>query len=456
MCRLLLLILASLVLLACDNARRPDLGALYRMSEAGGQPPPVVVIHGVFGARLRDIQTQEESWPGGFSRLLFSGYEELALPIDPVSLKPAPSSQEAFAITDRVAGRDFYGELLRTLEKAGGYRRGTPGVAAKTGEQRYYVFVYDWRQDNVESARALDALIEQVRRDYGDPALKVDLIAHSMGGLVARYYLRYGVTDVLDGDEFPLNFHGAERVRRVILLGTPNLGSVKALQNLLTGFRVGLRKIPPEVLATMPSAYQLLPHPLNDWIITREGSMLDRDLFDIDLWRSFQWSIFDPEVRARVRARFATAAEADAYLALLERYMARALERGRRFVWSLTVREASSPVRLIVFGGDCDLSPARVLAEEVGDDTTLRLWPDEITDPKPGIDYESLMLEPGDGSVTKASLLARTSLDPRQPRHRYSYFPLDYTVLLCERHDRLTGNINFQDNLLHVLLSQEL
>ena len=29
-------------------------------------------------------------------------------------------------------------------------------------------------------------------------------------------------------------------------------------------------------------------------------------------------------------------------------------------------------------------------------------------------------------------------------------------VFLCERHDRLTGNINFQDNLLNVLLTRSL
>jgi hypothetical protein len=29
-------------------------------------------------------------------------------------------------------------------------------------------------------------------------------------------------------------------------------------------------------------------------------------------------------------------------------------------------------------------------------------------------------------------------------------------ALLCEAHDRLTGNVNFQDNLLNVLLTRDL
>ncbi len=106
-----------------------------------------------------------------------------------------------------------------------------------------------------------------------------------------------------------------------------------------------------------------------------------------------------------------------------------------------------------MLGGDCELTPARLLVEEDGGDSVLRLWPDEVKHRAAGVDYGMLMLEPGDGTVTKASLLARESLDPAVPRHAWSHFPLDYAFFLCERHDRLTGNPSFQDNLLHALLS---
>ena len=85
----------------------------------------------------------------------------------------------------------------------------------------------------------------------------------------------------------------------------------------------------------------------------------------------------------------------------------------------------------------------------------VRLFPDEIEKPLPGVDYDVLMLEPGDGRVTKPSLFARDALDPTIPRHRYSHFPLDYAMMLCESHDTLTGNIHFQDNLLNVLLTND-
>ena len=94
-----------------------------------------------------------------------------------------------------------------------------------------------------------------------------------------------------------------------------------------------------------------------------------------------------------------------------------------------------------------------MIAERDGDGTRLRWSPAEIDEPLAGIDYDALMFEPGDGTVTKSSLLARQSADPGIRRHEYISFPLHYPLFLCERHTQLTGNINFQDNLLHAILT---
>ena len=183
--------------------------------------------------------------------------------------------------------------------------------------------------------------------------------------------------------------------------------------------------------------------------------MLDRDLFDVNIWRRFQWSIFDPVVRQRIHGRFTNPQAAEEYLTTLEAYFEKRLERARRFVWSLTVPLPEHHPKLVVFGGACDLTPARILVEEVNGDSVIRMYPDEITKPVPGVDYDALLLEPGDGSVTKASLLGRDVLDPSIPRHKFVFFPLDHAVILCEKHNSLTSNINFQDNLLNELLSRD-
>jgi pimeloyl-ACP methyl ester carboxylesterase len=453
---LLPLVLMVAMLGGCATTSEPDLSLLYGVTRNAIDQPPVILVHGVLGARLRDRDSREELWPGSLGRLLFSDFEELALNFDPQTLLPVDDELEAFAITDKAAGTDFYGRIIDTLDRAGGYVRADPGQPPPDGQRAYYVFFYDWRQDNVTSARKLDHFIEQIRADHGQPDLKVDIVAHSMGGLITRYYLRYGTQDVLDDNEFPVNLWGRSRVRRVILLGTPNLGSVDSVSAFIEGVRVGLGRIPTEVLATMPSLYQLFPHPINkDWIIKLDGSTLDRDLFDAELWRRFQWSVYDPVVRQRVIDQFDNPADGQAYLDRLTDYFEKHIERGRRFVWSLTVALDETPWQLILFGGDCEMTPARLLVEEVAGESIIRLDPDQISQPQSGINYPRLMLEPGDGTVTKASLLARNSLDPSVPRHPYVFFPLDYSFFICESHDQLTGNLTFRDNLLHVLLSRQ-
>lgn len=449
-------LLICLALSACSGtAIRPDLARLYGASRAATDQPPVVLIHGVLGARLREGSDGVETWPGSVRRLLFDNYEHLALEIDPDSLLPGPSSMQAYRIFDRAAGTDFYGRIIDTLTDAGGYRVAIPGQPPPAGTRLLYVFVYDWRQDNVSNARRLDDLLEQVRLDLGNPEQMVDIVAHSMGGLLTRYFLRYGRQDVLDDNEFPVNLWGASRVRRVVLLGTPNLGSVNAVRSFLEGFKLGFGRIPTEVLATMPSTYQLFPHPLaGPWLITQHGRPLERDLYSPRLWQRFQWSVYDPEVIQRVVSRFDDPARGRAYVNTLQAYFDKHLERARRFVWSLTVPLAETPWQLILFGGDCELTPARILVEEIDGQSVIRLDPGKVADRMSGVDYASAMLEPGDGTVTKASLLARDSLDPAVPRHPYIFFPLDYSMFICEAHDQLTGNITFQDNLLHVLLSR--
>ncbi len=448
------LILLSVVLQACTQQTQPDLERLYRTTHSD-QQPPVILIHGIMGARLADKSSGEEMWPGNIGRLAFSDYSELALLIDPDTLEPVASNLETAGLADQVAGRDYYGNIIQVLKAAGGYQPAVPGRANPNRERKYYVFTYDWRQDNVIIAGRLADLVERIKEDHGDPELQVDLIAHSMGGLVARYYLRYGREDVLGDNEFPVNFSGAGNVRRVILLGTPNLGSVSSLHAFIEGTKVGFKRIPTQVLATMPSVYQLFPHSLHEWLVMPAGTPLQRDIFDVEIWRRFQWSIFDPEVRHEVLASAQSEAAGLAWLETMEKYFEKRLQRARRFVWSLTVPVPEAPYRLVVFGGDCLPTPAKLLVEEVEGVSEIRMYPSEVQTRVAGVDYESLMLEPGDGTVTKASLLARGSLDPSVRRHRYIDFPLDYPLFLCEQHTKMTGNITFQDNLLHTLLSPD-
>jgi pimeloyl-ACP methyl ester carboxylesterase len=442
MARTLRLVLLALALAAaaCGEAPRPDLARLYRV--AGTDAAPVILIPGVFGSRLRDRETGDEVWPGPWWRILFSSYADLALEFDAQTLRAKPSKLEAHGIAEQVFGKDYYRPIVETLTRHGGYAPGVLGRSARKGERRLYVFAYDWRQDNVESARKLHALIEAIRRDYADPALRVDLVAHSMGGLVARYYLRFGTRDALDGTPQQVTMDGSAGVRKLVLLGTPNLGAASSLHAFISGEPVGLRRIAPRTLASMPSGFQLFPHPLAFWLIGPDGATRDEELFDVATWKRHGWSIFAPDAPPPGEVE--------------QRAFAHYLERGRRMAWMLSVAEPVSPIRYVLFGGDCHLTPARLLVEPVRGRDLTRLEPAQIEAPRAGVNYEELMLEPGDGRVTKPSLLARETLDPSAPQHEDSFLPLAYAFFLCEPHDTLTANINFQDNLLNVLLTRHL
>jgi pimeloyl-ACP methyl ester carboxylesterase len=454
---IVLIIVFTAGILSKEKVFKPDLHRLYMETMMVDDQPPVVFIHGVLGSKLKNVHDQKNIWPGPASHVLFHDYSDLAMDIDALTLEPSSPDVVAYEVSDQAFGKDFYGKIIDTLGDVGEYKYAEIGQRINPKEKNYYVFYYDWRQDNVKSAKQLADFIDQIRLEYQQPDLKVDLVAHSMGGLISRYFIRYGKQDVLDGNDFDqkINLYGGERVRRVILLGTPNLGSVRALQVFITGVKLGFKEIGTETLATMPSLYQLFPHPLNDWLVTAEGKPLERDLFDVRIWRRFQWSIFNPDVRERIRDTFDTAEEAEAHLTTLEAFFEKSLERARRFVWSLTIPLPENHPKLVVFGGACNLTPARILVEEVDGESMVRIRPEEVTQPVAGIDYDELLLEPGDGSVTKASLLGRNTLDPSVKRHKYSFFPLDHSVFLCVSHNSLTGNLNFQDNLLNTLLSRD-
>jgi pimeloyl-ACP methyl ester carboxylesterase len=447
-----LAILPCLLLVACATGRTPDLQSLYRAHAIDNSRVPVVLIPGLLGSRLAHRDTGVEAWPGGTRKLLTSRYLDLALRIDPVTLEPLDDGLVPSGLFDAAIGMDFYGRIVKALRQAGNYQLSTPGRPVVDQRARLYVFTYDWRQDNVATARKLDAFIEEIRRDYGDPTLRVDVIAHSMGGLILRYYARYGTDDVLDGNSFPVTGAGAAKLRRVALLGVPHLGATFAIHKFLNGYQVGISRLPTEGVAMMPGLFEFFPHPAVDWLANINGQPLKLDLFAVETWRRLEWSIFDHKVQRRIAQERGVWPEQDVF----ERWFEKRLERGRRFVWSLMVPaenlEYEEPLNA---GGDCLPTPRRLVIEAIGGESLARLRPEQIVNPVPGVDYEALMYEPGDGSVTRSSVLAHQQMDPSVPVHEYSIGGLGRAFFICEQHDALTGNISLINNLLLYLLDDD-
>jgi hypothetical protein len=270
---------------------------------------------------------------------------------------------------------------------------------------------------------------------------------------------------VLDQSEFYTWSEGSKRVRRLVMLGTPTLGSVRSLERLLYGTRIALRTIPVEVMATMATPFESLPHPLVHPIVDASGQPQDIDIYDVNEWKQRQWSVYSPEVIARVRASGDTPAAGDHAVAELQAQFEHNLMRAKRFQWALTAPYDADGVETAVFGGDCEMTAAKALLVQDGNGSHLVFRPAEtgpsrIGDPnrtpkrKDPIDYERLLAEPGDGLVTRASQVARADEDPGKPRHDFNFFPIAETFFLCESHAHLTSNPYFQDNLLYFLLAR--
>ena len=102
----------------------------------------------------------------------------------------------------------------------------------------YYLFAYDWRRDNVESARRLAEKIAEIKRRTNEPDLRFDIIAHSMGGLIARYFAMYGDADVL-GDRQPCQIGAGRKASEVWSSSRRRTrDSMDALRSLIYGYSI--------------------------------------------------------------------------------------------------------------------------------------------------------------------------------------------------------------------------
>jgi len=435
----LFLILLCLGLSACA-ATRPDLKRLYAREVQNTAQPPIIIINGLMGSTLVDKDTGEEFYPRSARAVALSDYQDLT--ISPVST--AGDNLVPGKILRDIAGIDFYGALTNVLEKDGQFVGSVPGHPVGNQKRRYYTFIYDWRRDNVIAVKHLHEFINQIRKDYDDPNLKVDIIAHSNGGLLTNYYLRYGPNDVLDQKEFRQWDEGAKRVRRVVLLGTPNLGSVTSVERLLHGFRLGLRLIPVEVMVSFETPFQALPSPITQSIVDTHGNPAKINIYDPKLWQENQWSVYSPEFLKMLEKQSKTPEEAKARQAVLQETFVGHLLRAERFQASLTTPLRHEGVRMAAFGGDCELTPNRAVIDVADGKTFLAFKAKDVVNKVEGIDYDYLTLAPGDGLVTRDS----------QDANQYDFLPLHQNFFLCARHEFLVNNPYFQNNLLYFLMAR--
>ena len=205
-------------------------------------------------------------------------------------------------------GFDIYGHAYQSLK-----------LMNLSNTENILRFAYDWRQSNKNSAIAFQNWLcqpQQLQKIKNHPVV---VIAHSMGGLVLKYWLKH----FYDNESCPGSdkFSGLMKIRKIMLLGTPNFGAPKALVALASEYSVfvdpsdnpfwrSVARIDADTLSRtvnkhgiyFPSAYELLPIVnTNDtcfrnpeWPKTVElrltnGEAGKFDLFDAKTWKEFGW-----------------------------------------------------------------------------------------------------------------------------------------------------------------------
>jgi len=251
---------------------------------ATGKITPIVLVHAITAGGLHDhypmdiqrVWSPLEMASKDYDRIQLYPYEEAAPDepryeaIEPALIRPS----EAFGLIYK----DLAGELKHNLSYG------------PTPVQPVYPFVYDWRQDNVLTARRFRAFVQEVidrtnlmKHDpakVGEPLCDcADIAAHSMGGLV--------VAGAIAGDQA----WARKRIRRVVTLGTPFRGANASIQKLATGGGTLFGRDAKERERTMarltPSVYQLLPSFANA-VVNKDGT--EADPFVVD---TYQPSIVD-------------------------------------------------------------------------------------------------------------------------------------------------------------------
>ncbi|MEM1162753.1 MAG: hypothetical protein AAGJ28_17650, partial [Pseudomonadota bacterium] len=262
--RLFVLACLGLVAACTPKAKLPDLRAIYEKTTAaanGQERPPLITIPGILGSRLVDTASDKVIWGGG-SRGISADPEKpedfvaLALPIGPadVPLSRLRDRVRADGILDTASVDilgveiviDVYRGAAQTLS-AGGFRVSAqssfdgPGAPRSvsfplatpapeeqpdetaTSDFNAFRFDYDWRRDLIETAHAFGRFLRRrqievaAQRGVAPDEVKFDLIAHSMGGLVSRYFLKYGFAEPDEDGSLPdITWDGAEFFSRVI------------------------------------------------------------------------------------------------------------------------------------------------------------------------------------------------------------------------------------------------
>ena len=424
---------------------------------------PVIIVHGFLGSKLVDPKTRKNIWgdfklsddatafPPEKSRML-------AVPMTPgLTVQKLKSSAVVRGLMEDATARVFgmnislssYSSLIKILTDAGYCVENKPLQKGKT-IKNLFLFFYDWRRDLPYNSALLDKFIakkkaymqRQYEKRYGikNYDVQFDVIAHSMGGLLSRYYLRFGAADLPANGSIPKpTWAGSKNIDKLLIVGTPNGGYLDTILEMTRGMRIdsAAPMVPPAILGTWATYYQMMP-PTSTRSVIYKGDPTKKgvDVFDPKVWIKLKWGLADPKHDKTLKVLLPKVKKASERRKIALEHLTKCLKRAKQFTETMRVN-ASPPddVKLFLFLGDAV-------------QTNRRATVDRKTGKLHVFDKD-----PGDGKV----LVASATWDERMGLLKwvpYMICPIDWTAVyrLPAAHMGITRMEFFADNMTWCLL----
>jgi len=210
------------------------------------------------------------------------------------------------------------------------------------------------------NGRELARLLNRLVASWPVPVREIDLIGHSMGGLVIRSACHYARTRWPRGRRLPIGRPWTARVRRVVLLGVPNTGAPLEVIVNLTSATLWSLPVPATRLVGLGLDYRSAG--IKD---LRFGSILDED-----------WQEQDPAGRERAHP-----------------HRVHRLRRARYLIVAGSVTaDPEHPLARII--GDALVTPPSATGV-VDDASGIELFPGATVRHFPGVTHVALANRPG-------------------------------------------------------------
>ncbi len=345
--------------------------------------PAIIFIPGFYGSALRTKASGKRIFLTGLQA--YFGKDSLSLFQQELGTPKGPDVEPegvlgAVTVLPGLYEVDVYAPLIHRMRQL-------------NPESQVIPFAYDWRDDLSLAVTKLDELVKTL---IGRGCKNISVVSHSMGGLVAEYYLAYGSQPP---ETAKLNFFGAQIIKKAVFYGTPFNGSMIAFRSFDkgSGLPYSEKLLNADTMSSFPSMYQLIP--ITGSLYSRNGgAKLSVDIFDPEAWKKNHFGLL----------RRTTLPEA--YLENRDHFTTEWLAKARKFSDLLQLGHASGWVLpkglqiLNVIGHHHDTLNGGYLAE----DGKLYFDPEDLK--TAGLKPDPLF-DDGDGTVTVTSATIPTALE---------------------------------------------